>query len=382
MSSIDRRELMRLAESFKSFPKAVAAIVLAMFDRGAGQIRISFIETSEGSSDLYITADKAVIRETELHDPRATIWILPHVHHSDGAVLYTDSCDFVDLGVGEGVNPRQDRSAKRLVRELSRHLSPSEAYRTVVIDEQGTEHKLVKSLPSTTIDGLRVSWPEKLVGFGREGLILKFGAVRVSMRSFLDRLILEPKEHEQLMLLTHPWLQGIVEVEVADSQVAGIPIPPKPGDNLSNFIIPSGHVRQLAMAILQIVPAVALREMNKLVTGYIRDFVEGDGLFLSGHTYKIVCADPLEVQHSEGRLLWKRPGSTSDTTQLLLDATNPVFLTVSTYDQEVMQVIWWQLAIWIAQNQPELFEEAAHFNLRVNRIYLALREQNPERWDD
>lgn len=415
----DLATLRAAAEPYKSFPVAVAALVHAAFDRGAMEVKAIF-EESDVSLDLWIFAKDVLLSHADMSkiiDLRAASTSpfpdnigLAFIHHVRELMVYgghrcmsieleavtespedhyipdeqTWAIGFLGLGQGEGVNPKQDRSAKRLVRELPRHLSPREAYRTIVIDEQGTEHKLVKSLPSTIIDGLRVSWPERLVGFGREGLTLKFGAVRVSMRSFVQPLILGPAERKQLMLLTNPWLQGIVEIEVADSQVAGIMIPPRPGDNLSNFIIPSGHAERLARAILQIVPAVALREMNKIVNADLQDFCNDQGeLKLSDHTYEVKCADESHLWRVEHVALGDMWTSQTVPTKhgVWLNATHPIFRTIAPDREEIMQVIWWQLAMWIAQHQYKVFE-ADHFLHHVNQIYLALREQNPERWDD
>lgn len=413
--SSDLAKLRAAAEPYKSFPVAVAAVVRAMFDRGAGSVRIEYVSASRDWM-VWIKSDRPSFSRAELEQLMTTegSWIFAFVHHSEVFRLITPNAEFVmdtdsfdgafwpwdeidprdahnrleywfdGLGKGAGVNSKQDRSAKRLIRELPRHLSPSEAYHTVVIDEAGTKHSLVKALPSTVIDGLRVSWPEKMVGFGREGLTLKFGAVRMSMRSFIERLSLEPREREQLMLLTHPWLQGIVEVEVADPQMADLPVPPEPTDNFIDFFYRCGHAYQLASAILHIVPGVALREMSKTVNANLSDFCnQGGELVLEEYTYKLTCAEAVSLWCVDRVVLgWAHVPLGESHTQIYLNPTHPVFRTIGPDRDEIMQVIWWQLAMWVAQEQLES-DEFANFSVDcINNIYLALREQNPERWDD
>lgn len=385
------KELRAAAEPYKSFPKAIAAVVQAMFDKGATQVTIRFNQHTVNMDSFYPTvfcdvewfnlSDVVFFRAFHVYKPA---WALAHTHHAKDFRANDQSYAFVNLGMGEGVNPKQNRSAKRLIRELPRLLSPSETYNTIVIDETGTEHRLVKNVPSKVIDGLRVSWPEKLIGFGREGLILKFGAVRVPIGKFLERCQLEPEERKRLDILTHSWLQGIVEIAVTESRLVDIPVPPESADDFFDFFYRRGHAEQLARAILQIVPAVAMREMYKMVMVDLGDFSRNNGqLKLNNDSYVVMYADEVNLWRVEHVVLggYSHPGESRH--ELLFNLTHPVFRTIGPGREEIMQVLWWQLAIWIAQNQPEVFAELAHFNLRVNAIYLALREQNPERsWDE
>jgi hypothetical protein len=421
--SSELAKLRAAAEPFKSFPKAVAAIVRAAFDRGATQVEVRFdIDGESGDTSVWIKDDGY-----DLTHAQQTVLVslrqasersfpdnigLTFVHHAYGLIVirgerlvqvnleqgvedpeeaplkhfsHQVGIGFIALGKGNGVNPRQDRSAKRLIRELPRLLSPSEAYHTTVIDESGKEHALVKNAPSTVIDGFRIAWLEKMIGFVGEGLVFKFGAVRVPMSTFLALSLLPPEERERLNILTHPWLQGVVEI-TSDPDVLSIPVPPKAADNFNRSFYETGFAVTLARVIAQILPAVVVREMNKTINLDLSDYGNSEGeLTLDGRTYKLSCADELNLWRVQHVVLGgAHTPEGEEAVTILINPTHPVFRTIGPDRDEIMQVIWWQLAIWIASwEQPEVFEELKSINLRINGIYLALRAQNLERdWDE
>ncbi|MBI4591948.1 hypothetical protein HY733_00675 [Candidatus Uhrbacteria bacterium] len=384
-------ELRATAEPYKSFPKAVAAVVRAMFDHDAKRVEIVYGFWAKDYSVIEIVADRPVFVGSSIGDliekanmDRSFNWTLAFIHHGVNVAVDNDRYRISGLGEGEGVNPKQDRSAKRLVRELARHLAPRESLNTTVVDESGIMHKLVENFYSTVIGGYRISWPEKMIGHGHEGLILKFGSVRVSMGRFLGRLTMKELDRKLLNILTHPWLQGTVEIEVADVQFAKVPVPTNSMHNFDEVFYHDGHAATLGRALLGIMPGVALREMNKTVTADLGDFCKTDHeLVLENHTYKLVCTDEFNLWRVEHVVLGVI-GATHlwNQHEMLINVTHPVFRTIGPNRDEIMQILWWQLAIRIAMDPPEGFEEEKNINLSTTQIYLALRRQNPERWGD
>ncbi len=224
MSSIDKSELRRLAEPYKSFPPAVAAVVSAMFDRGARSVLVTFCR----SEALRILDVREVVplddlvrhREFSAQDAEdpSQRWRLAYLHHSRYSSDFGTCYRMVELDRGEGVNPHQKRTAKRLARALPQLLSPYEAYHTTVVDESGNTHALLKGPPpASMVDGWEIDWPEKLIGFG-DGLIIKYGHVRVPVASLLAHAMVDSRTESRLQILTHPWLQGVMEVMVSDQR--------------------------------------------------------------------------------------------------------------------------------------------------------------------
>lgn len=374
------------AEPFKSFPKAVAAVVKAMFDKGATQVSITYHQTDgmklSPPDRLYISCDVCwnnpgdpLQAATDVDPANLSAWAL---HHSRWYRTLNNSFGFMYLGRGEGVSRRQDRSAKRLVRELPKLLSPNEAFNTTVVEEDGTEHRLAKDLSSAVVDGLHVSWSEKMVGFGCEGLTLKVGAARSGLFGFLGRTSLSQSELRPFNILVHPWLGGAIEVQT--NQV----FKPKPnalGDFPSTFF-QSDAASQLVMAIREIIPEVALRAMNKVVDAAMAGFAVEGKFTVSPVRFHISCANLAEIPSGEGRVIWIDPNrEITPVIKLLLNVTHPVFHTIGPDRDEIMQIIWWQLAMWIEGNVPDIHIPtwASDPQFRTTAIYRLLREQNPER---
>ncbi len=388
MSSV-LNQLRAAAEPYKSFPKAVAAVIRAMFDRGAKKVEIAF-GRDDGSFEplLNIFADHAVFQYFENRDliiearERGGLnWALSFIHHSENSASGERLFQFLNLGQGEGVNAKQDRSARRLIRELPRLLSPREAYNTTVTDENGKTFKLVKDVQGTTVDGFRIDWPEKMIGFGREGLTLKFGAVRVPIGMLLGRLEIPGEVRQTLNILNHPWLQGVVEITV-DINYDKTPIPTVAADQFSEDFYLQGHATTLARAMAWSFPVVVVRELSSVISRAMSDFVEEGRFTMAGITYQVSCATSTEVQLGNRRVLWIVEDTGGGHFQLHLDATHQVFRTVGPDREEIMQIIWWQLAMWIAQNRPEICSNDTDFASRATQIYQSLRSHNPERGDE
>lgn len=388
----DPATLRDAAEPYKSFPVAVAAVVRAMFDKGAKWVRIAYDSTQIGQPRLLrVTCDAwwckggDLLQAASHVDPdRRPAWALAFVHHSQRYETTDESFVFVDIGAGDGVNSKQDRSAARLVRELPRFLSPNEAFNTVVIDEADAEHRLAKNLRSTIIDGFRVSWPEKMIGFGGRGLTLKFGSVRVDMSGFIESLIRDDIEPAMLALLTHPWLRGTIEIEVIDPQKANISEPREADNNFSFHFYQSGRANRLAEMILRVVPTVVHQEIYRVIQGSVRHYAPRDAAYDLEYIFGgliISCASLDEIAQADRQIVWYVPDSSAKqhrVSRLFLDVTHPVLRTIDPSCEEIMHVIWWQLAMWIAENYYT-FEKVAVYRLRVNEMYLDLRRKNPER---
>lgn len=386
------RELRAAAEPYKSFPTAVAAVVQAMFDRGAQGVRIDFGRHSVGQTSHFPTiscdvlwcshADLLCAHNCDVQDKPA--WVLAYVHHSeDFSAGNGHVFTFINIGQGDGVNKRQDRSCKRLVRDLANHLSPSEALHTVIIDEAGETRQLGKDLPGTVANGFRVDWPKNLIGFGRGGLTLKFGLVRVPITTFLARSQLPPQDRERLNILTHPWVNGVVELHAPDPELLRIPISTMPASNFDEEFYLGGYPATFMSPLLEIV-RVVLQEMNKMVMTDLGDFCNGDGeLVLDRNTYKLTCTDEMNLWRVEHVALagYKRPWEPRY--EISLNITFPIFRTIGPDRDEIMLVIWWQLAMWIQFHDNEIFAGEPDAQVRTNMIYLALRRENSERsWDE
>jgi hypothetical protein len=159
-ASTDSLARLRIAaEPYKSFPDAVAAVVRAMFEKGASKVTI---HSSNGNRMLAIQCDVEwynsdglfpTILSPNLEDRPA--WALAFAHHCEAFLPESHCFSFVNLGTCEGVDP-QDRSTTRLQLELPGLLEPKEAYHTFILDMDGREHRLITSLLTRTIDGLRV----------------------------------------------------------------------------------------------------------------------------------------------------------------------------------------------------------------------------------
>lgn len=400
----------------QSFPPAVAQCVRYLFDHGATVVRIEH-KVNRPHSEVHLVVDGvgAQLTPEDMDElDRQSLALnegvgLAFVHHARAlgvshqkygwdfrlrnrsgrfdTVSRTEGVQIVfnSLGEGDGVNSKQDCSAKRLVRELSRLLSPVEAFRTCVVDESGEKNILAKGFSSAPVDGFKIDLPQKMIGFGREGLVLKFGAVRVPIGRFLDLIELSPDERQLLNILTHPWLHGVVEV-TPDLGVVQIPVPTRAADNFDQGFFQNGHAATLARAIAKILPDVVLQELGRVISTAASDYARADCLDLNGSRYTLVfvtSGTSSEItKHAAGRLLWQDRGSPKGNLTFFVDPSHQVFRTIGPGRDEIMQVIWWQLAMWIEGNVPDVFTGASSPQDRTTKIYLALREQNPERWDE
>ncbi len=400
--SSDLQRLRAAAEPFKSFPKAVAVVVRAMFDKGATKVKViyDFVVTNE-SVLLRINCDvRWCTREDRIQALEAELdhwpaWALAYVHHAKTYTTSANEFEFNQLSLGEGVNKKQIRTARLLVNELPRLLSPREAFATTVVDETGKTFTLVKGLHETTADGYTISCPERMVSWGTDGLVLKYGAVRVPIGKFLSKVQLSNEEHERLRIFTHPWANGVIEITPTKDGGKTARVPTEASGDFDStwyeksemYYFPGLHGGAAALALVLIaaaVPEEVSQQIGKLVTSTMRDFVGSDHEFvLDDHRYFVKCANSTEVRHLADRVLSRDPfPSSAGVTNLLLDVTHPVFRTVDPINSEVMQVIWWQLAMWIQLNQPEVFKNEPDPQTRCVKIYLALRAQNPQRWDE
>lgn len=373
-----------VAEPFKSFPVAVATVVREMFDRGANGVLLSFERDQDGLLTLKIVADRAVFPWVEMGtsigetDPdRFVVLMAVGLHHGVSATINADSYELHGLGTGEGVNTRQNRTAERLVRALPELLSPYEAYHTVVADEKGARRALLNGPPAASIaDGFEINWPEKMVGLGG-GLVLKFGAVRVPARELL-RVAASNTPDRRLDILIHPWLQGVMEVSVLDSRL-DIPIPTKPAEDFDEAFYADGHAAALVDALYYAhVATVVLTVIGRVIRTAVQAFaVEGE-LRLGNQRYVVAPGNPLAtLDGGDSRGIFREdPNSGFGVHYLRVDPSHQVFRTVRPMDEEVMQVVWWQLAMWIAHHQPEVFQDESSLDALVTRIYLALRAQN------
>lgn len=381
------------AERFKSFPRAVAAVVREMYDRGADGVLLSFERDLDGELTLKIMADRDVFPWVEVKtsigetDPDRFVALMAvGFHHGVSATITADSYKLHGLGTGHGVNPRQNRTPERLVRTLPALLSPHEAYRTVVVDEHGKEHELFKALPqSAKANGFEVDIPEKFIWVGDNRLVVKFGAVRVPIATLLSRAKLDQPQLARLSILTHPWLRGVMEVRVRD-ETLGVPVPTKSAEDFDHEDFGDWDMATtLANALLYTnVPYVVASRIGKVIDSALSEFDAHQELSLEGHTYLVHCADPSRMDDASDTrpVIYENEDAPEGVTELLVDATHPVFRTVHPMDEEVMQVVWWQLAHWIAMHQPDICPGEHGQIARVTRIYLELREQNPERGYD
>ncbi|MBI4435663.1 hypothetical protein HY630_03255 [Candidatus Uhrbacteria bacterium] len=395
MSSIDKSELRRLAEPYKSFPAAVAAVVRAMFDAGAETTRVeigqdgrnrrycSIVRFGSAQSVQFRTTDAAIATK-EFVDDLMMRWGLAFVHHSGRLVLSPHRYEMNGLGEGEGVNPRQDRSAQRLMRELPKLLAPFEAAHTTLVDEDGNEHRLLKEPPSTLrVGAWEIDLPEKMIGWG-DGLVVKFGHVRVPVSELLARVTVDPRtEFPQLQILTHPWLQGVMEMRVMYNSRPVELSPTRLLAELDERVARAyGPCANLARMLLYAhVPGLAMSRLGKAVESAMSDFQGEDGFFHEGRRYRIRCADLQEIAGGFGQVLWEGSGSTETAPPLLLDPSHEVFLTVGPDDDELMQIVWWQLAAWIAEDLHASRGGKYDPVGNMTRIYLSLRRLNPERRD-
>lgn len=271
------------AEPYKSFPKAVAAVVRAMFDLGAQSVLISFERGLNTRPYLCIVADRDVFSWSDLDalNGRTTsgpLFVLAaiRIHHGVSISVSRSFYELYGLGQGKGVNPHQKRTAGRLLHSLPALLSPFEAYHTTLVDEDGQEHALLKGPPAASrADGFEVDLPESFIWCGQDGLIVKFGAVRVPMQTLLSRAQLDLLQLDRLNILTHPWLQGILEVRIKNESL-GIPVPTVSAQGFDSEDFGDWDMAtELATVLLHAgVVDVAIARIGKVIDSAVSDFSE------------------------------------------------------------------------------------------------------------
>lgn len=249
-----RKMFRQRTDAMKSFPDAVAALVLDALRRGATRVTVQV----GNNRALCITDDGAAMGLQELKelarvvcDTRPAHPALAFVHHAEslhmksvdsdlqlaftrrpdgGDMMTTDTgkigfhsigstvthlVEWKNLGTGDGVNAQQDRTAARLVKRLPALLTPSQAAKVTVMDEEGRHHDLkVDETTKETVGGYEFVCPVTLTDISRmeQGgeLRIAYDGQTKPMREFVA--VLPPHFRLALRPLASPWLRGVVEV--------------------------------------------------------------------------------------------------------------------------------------------------------------------------
>ncbi len=297
MSAFEKA-LREAASKFKSFTDAVNAHLRNAFDRGATDVRISYNDAGEGSTFLMIedngrpltrdqfvavtnpspepgnahetlaltgvhharmlTVDNAGAMRTvnfaeyDESKPERYKQLYPRVVERDGSLSKANvAIQLWYLGAGDGVDPRQDRTAARLIKRLPAMLTPREAGMVTVVDEKGTATRL-SVMARMTGDGEYVVWiPEPKASFDHgQPLALKYGGVRMSVDR-LGRAILRMQRGKTSGLyvspfVRSPWLTGTIEI----ARVDGATEFPDPRNDFPDAQYENGFVEMLSELLL------------------------------------------------------------------------------------------------------------------------------------
>lgn len=423
---------LKAAAPFKPFAAAVAAVARDMFAHDATHVMIEFGTDADRRPYVDIRSDRAPLEKAELsalfpvrfvNVEDAPAWVLAFTYHSEllsvelqNRGFIHDMDDFItqaanDLppqwrlrtarntvtvrfwGLGQGprcVNRLTHRTPEALVKGLVRYLSARELRHVEIRDENGGVHLAAgKGASSTTQNGYDIYWPARMVDVGTisdpSPLILQCGGVRIPMATFLGRVVLDEVEQRWARPLLSPWASGVLEVQPRRSD--SVPILPGPlTDFPDDFYRPGGvDVKTLARAIIESsVPEKVIIDMIGVVGLAMRPYVgEDNALFLHERRYTIQCATPHEVLTGAGdhRAMWldRKVGPVGERV-MMVDPTHRIFGLERTLDG-IMQIIWWQLAVWIQVREHDVFPELLRGDsfARKDAIYLALRDQNPRR---
>lgn len=212
-AQVDRSHLSKHTEQFSDWPKAVRELAWNGIDGGAKSITISFVkeggrrhlrvlDDGDGISDAGLEAMVSLDFSPSADDPKKRgkngNGSKGFVHHAsalrvetrragEGQMLrieYTPDelmelwnrgtgewtisepsaghqirvcgtlVTMLDIGKGEGVDPKHDRSAKRLIEELGQIIPSYVARKVTIVDEQGRSHKLKpRRILGTRIEG-------------------------------------------------------------------------------------------------------------------------------------------------------------------------------------------------------------------------------------
>lgn len=299
MSAFEKK-LREAAGKFKSFPDAVSAHLRNAFDRGATDVKISYNDADEGSVFLMIedngrplTRDQFVAITNPSPEPRDAyeLLALTGAHHARmltvdnaGAMRTVNFSEYDEskperykqlyprvvqregslsksnvavqlwyLSAGDGVDPRQDRTAARLVKRLPAMLSVGEAGMVCVVDEKGTSTRLtMRSRVSKRGD--YVIWvPGISASFDRrqEPMVLKYGGVRVPLAGMFTRIrppVVIEHAHVTIPRYLHsPWISGTIEVTRKDGATEF----PDPLDDFPEASYESGFVHLLGDVLVE-----------------------------------------------------------------------------------------------------------------------------------
>lgn len=245
-----------------SFPRFVADLITSAFTRGATHVEVrstseSFEVNDNGRPMLQTQVVQALSFGGEHDGCVGSVTagvLLGFLHHAEGLEVSTDgfryfvrpadlarvevpfeviryrstgtwystSVRLQGIGKGNGVNPNQNHSIKRLIQRLPALLSPREAARVVLCEGTGIPQCLVSQSRDSITAGEYVVWlPLKPVSHQTLNMqaapfMLVVGGVRVPLQKVIKRS--DPLLHSiyNLTLMMSPWLGGTVEITRKD----------------------------------------------------------------------------------------------------------------------------------------------------------------------
>jgi hypothetical protein len=282
----------RASHGQSSFPRYVADLIIAACNRGATDVVVHFsdgdIEISDNGRHMTIDEMRRELSYNQKFDSGTVKSdagkLLGFLHHAELVLVWMDdvyyqikrgdlpyldaltvhavtpefrdrhpnSVYLMSLSQGLGVNPAQQRTAKRLMAQLPALLSTREMGR-VLIQEGVMSYRLCQDVrdPLPWNEEFLVWLPFKLVdrkmfNFQSVPLLLKVGGVRVPLRKVVERVMPDAASLNEYSQLLSPWLSGIIEITNVDGSVEFL----EASDDFSEEAYKNGYVAHLVEVLL------------------------------------------------------------------------------------------------------------------------------------
>ena len=384
------RALRTAAEKFKSFPDAVNAHLRNAFDRGATDVKISYLAPGQdGKVDVVMIQDNgrplteeqfvAITNPSAVPRDSYETLALTAVHHAlmlsvqNNRVTRTVRFEEYDeskperykrmfprvesrpegmspsedvfvqfwfINAGSGVDPRQDRGAARLIKRLPAMLGTREAFKVTVVDENGASTRLGSDDSASKENGDHVVWVPTLKAAFDHGrpLLLQYGGVRVPIATILEKasaFVQRPWEmRRKIETLNSPWFTGVIEITRKDGATEF----PDPLDDFPDEAYAGGLVHQLIVLLLATgVAETMYDEIVAAANALWRTVARNDGSF----TYNESWYDlRVNVDHEHGEVVWGGAEYRNEQNRLGFDPLCPILQADGRSDLIADRLIW------------------------------------------
>lgn len=294
----------RASHAQSSFPRFVADLIIAACNRGATTIEVRTTHNGLQVNDNGRTMLEEQVVEALSFAGHVGV-LVGFLHHaqkmqlSTGGKLYfvepsdfgrhdvpyeviserhtkwySTSVELSGLGKGDGINPHQDYTIKRLMQRLPPFLSTREEGRVTLHDGK-SEHRLsTKSRDPLPFNDEYLVWlplqmvSRKSLNSASAPLLLKVGGVRVPLRKVLERVEKEELGNAYIACLCSPWLSGIIEITRVDGATEVL----QESDDFTDEMYETGYVKSLVSTLLAVrLDDVVRREITDLLHELLDD---------------------------------------------------------------------------------------------------------------